>query len=259
MINQGMKITQTCKFRIKNMYGHCCGNPVSAFEITSGLPLCNRHKGSMYNEHQILMYNIFGNNEGLIHSDRCQKALFEYWSRGRTIENMDTSIIEMMCYMYDMQSIRYMMQNVATIQGVKKWNLKQKKAVLAAILIQEWKRIYQLVSNVAIQKLFAKMQKRWIRKLQGPYMKGEMCSNDSDPFILTAICDIPKSHIWSFREESGHVYAFNILHMIRYVEHCYKNNNDVLNPFTRILIPFEDIRRLFWLEAKTDFAHDTIK
>lgn len=249
-----MEKNQTCKFRIKNMYGHCCGNPASTYESESGTPFCNRHKGSIYNDKQILMYIIFGNNEGLIHSERCRKNIFDYWSK-YPHENNFTSLIEMLCYMYDMQSIRYMIsKNVAT-----KWNLKQKKIVLAELLVQEWKCIYNLVSNVAIQNVIAKLQERWIRRLQGPYMIHEKCSNDADPFTLTCITKIPKQYIWSFREESGHIYAFHIWYMLRYVEHCHKNDEYVLNPFTRKQIQYEDIRCLMWLEAKTDFTDNAIQ
>jgi hypothetical protein len=56
--------------------------------------------------------------------------------------------------------------------------------------------------------------------------------NDEDLFSCEKICDIPKKHLFSFKENIG-AYAFDVIELEYFVKNCYNEGVEPYNPYTR--------------------------
>lgn len=95
-------------------------------------------------------------------------------------------------------------------------------------------RIYRYLLSSNSATIIQKYTKRFLRetynRLLGPAIfKRALCNNDSDFFTMEEIKDIPYREFISIKMENN-IWGFNIVSLYNlYV----KNNNEVLNPYTR--------------------------
>ena len=83
-------------------------------------------------------------------------------------------------------------------------------------------------------------------KLHGPIIfkkDRKLCVNDTDFYSLEDIADIPFNQFYSYRDDDGIIYGFNISSLYEYINFQKK----IINPYTRKKLPIRivtDIKRL---------------
>lgn len=111
-------------------------------------------------------------------------------------------------------------------------------------------RIYDYLRHsyhaVKIQKYFRGNLQRKQNRLRGPaFLKRDLCTNPSDFLTMEPLNEIHPFQFYSFRDEEGFVYGFDISSMNHLIEtHIAKEgNHDVLNPYNRLPLNVSEILR----------------
>jgi hypothetical protein len=97
-------------------------------------------------------------------------------------------------------------------------------------------------SSAKIQSVFRGYLQRLLNKLCGPaFIKRSLCTNDSDFVTLDELRYIPPNQFFSYKDADGFVYGFDIVSLCRMIG---KREGEVLNPYTRRVIPAEFINNI---------------
>jgi len=101
------------------------------------------------------------------------------------------------------------------------------KPVLIERLIS---RFGEIKHATLIQKIFRGWYLRLIQTLRGPALKNhKLCTNDSDMATLEPICEIATSYFFSYKDNAGFVYGFDVSSLIQHIN----TNRKFINPYTR--------------------------
>lgn len=97
------------------------------------------------------------------------------------------------------------------------------------------KRLYEYcdksINPLKIQKVFRGYINRKLHKLQGPAFKNRnICTNDSDFFTMDDMSEIPASQFYSYMDDDGFVYGFNIVSLYNLL---IKEGSNASNPYNR--------------------------
>jgi hypothetical protein len=97
---------------------------------------------------------------------------------------------------------------------------------------------------VKIQKMVRGMMQRKLNKMRGPaLLNRKLCVNDCDFFSLNELISIPMSQFYSFKDEDGFIYGFDILSLWQ----LFGQKKAAENPYNRKVFPeqtFGILRRL---------------
>jgi len=113
-------------------------------------------------------------------------------------------------------------------------------------------RIYEYFKNsvypLKIQRVFRGYLQRKLNNLRGPALKKRsICNNDMDFYTMDDMAEIPTSQFYSYKDEDGFVYGFNILSIYNLL---MKDAERPKNPYNRndfsVKIK-DDIRRIIKL------------
>ncbi len=96
-------------------------------------------------------------------------------------------------------------------------------------------RIYEYFKNsiypLKIQRVFRGYLQRKLNKLRGPALnKRSICTNDMDFYTMDDMAEIPTSQFYSYTDEDGFVYGFNILSIHNLI---MKESDRPKNPYNR--------------------------
>jgi hypothetical protein len=96
-------------------------------------------------------------------------------------------------------------------------------------------RIYEYFKNsiypLKIQRVFRGYLQRKLNKLRGPALnKRSICTNDMDFYTMDDMAEIPTSQFYSYTDEDGFVYGFNILSIHNLI---LKESDRPKNPYNR--------------------------
>jgi hypothetical protein len=92
-------------------------------------------------------------------------------------------------------------------------------------------------------------------KARGPARKDiSICNNETDFETMNPLADIPKKDLFSYRDERGFVYGFNMFALLRMLEN---DNGKLVNPYNREDIPFNAVNDLFRLYVKRKIIYDS--
>ena len=96
-------------------------------------------------------------------------------------------------------------------------------------------RIYDFFKNsiypLKIQRVFRGFLQRKLNKLRGPALhKRSICTNDMDFYTMDDMVDIPTSQFYSYKDDDGFVYGFNILSIHNLI---MKDSDKPKNPYNR--------------------------
>ena len=97
------------------------------------------------------------------------------------------------------------------------------------------KRLYEYceksINPLKIQKVFRGHMHRRLHKLQGPaLMNRKICTNDSDFFTMDDMSEIPVNQFYSYKDNDGFVYGFNIVSLHNLL---IKEGIKASNPYNR--------------------------
>ena len=125
------------------------------------------------------------------------------------------------------------------------------------ILIERIQEIFEKIKfSVAIQKIFRGWMVRKSFALRGDaYNKIKLCVNDTDFVTLEPLDEIPYELFYSYKDNKGFVYGFNITSLIQII----KNKTVLKNPYNREKFPDNCIRDIITLNNFTKIIYDNFK
>lgn len=98
-----------------------------------------------------------------------------------------------------------------------------------------------------IQKLFRGfMARRYIQSRGVGFRNKAVCVNDSDFLSLDSLTEIPHYQFFSFQDEEGHIYGFDVRSAFTLLNQgkSGKNKKEILNPYNRKEIPIDVLNSL---------------
>jgi hypothetical protein len=100
------------------------------------------------------------------------------------------------------------------------------------------------LSTVTIQRFFRKNLERKLDSLHGPELS--LCTNGTDFITLDELKDLKVDQFFSFRDEDGFNYGFDLSSIYNLVlkQEKESKNNKIVNPYNRNTIPDTVIRNL---------------
>lgn len=91
-------------------------------------------------------------------------------------------------------------------------------------------RFTEIKNSIIIQRLFRGWYLRLIQKLRGPALKDRsICTNDSDMATLEPLCEITVPFFFSYKDNNGFVYGFDVSSIIPHIQ----SKGKFINPYTR--------------------------
>jgi hypothetical protein len=119
-----------------------------------------------------------------------------------------------------------------------KLKISGKKKILIERIMHHAMRYTRIIQ---IQKIFRGYMSRCVKLLSGPALYNrKLCINDTDFVTMENIRLIDWFDFFSYQDNDGIVYGFSLLSFLRYVS---KNNRNVCNPYTRLPIEINIIKR----------------
>ena len=98
--------------------------------------------------------------------------------------------------------------------------------------------LYYSEAAIKIQKMVRGMMQRKLNKMRGPaVLNRKLCVNDCDFFSLTELISIPMSQFFSFKDEDGFIYGFDILSLWQ----LFEQKKQAENPYNRKAFPQETL------------------
>lgn len=95
--------------------------------------------------------------------------------------------------------------------------------------------LYYSNSAIKIQKLVKGFLQRKLNKSYGEgFLKRDICTNKTDFFTLEDLKDIDYEQFYSFKDNDGFVYGFNIISLYNLI---IKSETEPINPYTRNNLP----------------------
>lgn len=104
----------------------------------------------------------------------------------------------------------------------------------------------QIKMAIRIQRIFRGFLVRESEKLRG-YKDSLVCNNSTDFYTLENITEIPHELFFSYRDDKGFVYGFNVLSIMS----MFKLTRKLINPYNREDVPFIVLQRLFSIYKKS--------
>ena len=101
------------------------------------------------------------------------------------------------------------------------------------------------ISAITIQRMFrGSIQRKYIR-LHGPvFTHNHISNNNTDFFTMDEICELKYGILFSYRDPDGFVYGFDIHSLYKLVT-TSKNNQVIINPYNRAVIPSNVIENVY--------------
>lgn len=136
---------------------------------------------------------------------------------------------------------KYTIPELKTVARAYKLPVSGTKSALLERLETYFKQsIYAICIQKNIRRHFVKRS----AKLRGEAAKNRSkCVNDTDFFTMEPLCDIPLMSFFSYTDENGYVYGFDILSLLKWL----KQKPVFINPYNREKISNETKNQLFQL------------
>ena len=116
-------------------------------------------------------------------------------------------------------------------------------------LLAEYKRI---LSAIKIQSIFRMFLARESERLRGPGRREMyLCVNNTDFKTMDALSEIPRESFFSYGDDGGFVYGFDIFSLMS----MFKQTRRFTNPYNREDIPIDTVCRIFSLYKKIEILY----
>lgn len=143
--------------------------------------------------------------------------------------------------------------------------LNMKKTEIVHRLVSHIQKLYDIHTHPRRSKAIVALQQRWKRSmhtrtdtLRGPW-PDTPAVNDTDPFSLEQLTELPAHEIFSYKDEDGRVFAFHAPEL-----ECAIRQGQITNPYTQKPIPAPELQRLqrvmkYLPKIELPYAPDTWK
>jgi hypothetical protein len=116
-------------------------------------------------------------------------------------------------------------------------------------------RYSQINSAITIQRIFRGFLVRESERLRGPAANNfTICTNDTDFETMSPLSDIPNECFFSYRDDRGFVYGFNLVSLIKMFAN---NHGKLVNPYNREEFPSRVVDSLFSVYAKSKIIYES--
>ena len=184
---------------------------------------------------------FLGNDEQLTHSNvySCFKRFWtEYDTDDVCIVKSSFDCVDMICYIHNHKGV----EDLACSLGLDEERLQ--KASLAMDIVLAMRKIWTIDQKPLLVDAVVALQRKWRRHLNstdvmGPY-PSQPAVNTEDIFTLEPLSTLPANKIFSFKDATDQVFAFNAMELSA---HVFKFDH-TFNPYTRLEIPTKDLHRL---------------
>jgi hypothetical protein len=120
------------------------------------------------------------------------------------------------------------------------------KPILKARLLRTYNTT---LSVIKIQRVFRRYLVTECERLKGPgYKCRKKCVNEHDFYTMD---NIPNAVFFSYANEDGFVYGFNVFSLM----HMFKTSRKIINPYTREDISIKTVCDVFSLYKKIEILH----
>lgn len=124
-----------------------------------------------------------------------------------------------------------------------------KRQELVHRLATHYGRIHSII---VIQKTFRGFVGRESERLRGPgYKELHRCVNETDFQTMDSVSEIPRESFFSYEDDGGFVYGFNVFSLMN----MFKRNRKFVNPYNREDIPIAVVCRIFSLYKKIEILY----
>jgi hypothetical protein len=124
-----------------------------------------------------------------------------------------------------------------------------KRQELVKRLTEHYGRIQSII---VIQKTFRGFVGRESERLRGPgYKELCRCVNETDFQTMDSVAEIPRESFFSYEDDGGFVYGFNVFSLMN----MFKRNRKFANPYNREDIPIAVVCRIFSLYKKIEILY----
>ena len=91
---------------------------------------------------------------------------------------------------------------------------------------------------IVIQKFMkGKLVRKWCSTHGPAYINRSLCTNQTDFFTMNELKNTPINQFFSFKDEDGFIYGFNIISLYTLHQKAAENNEEALNPYNRNKLP----------------------
>ena len=95
---------------------------------------------------------------------------------------------------------------------------------------------------IVIQKFMkGKLVRKWCSTHGPAYINRSLCTNQTDFFTMNELKNTPINQFFSFKDEDGFIYGFNIISLYTLHQKAAENNEEALNPYNRNKLPINKI------------------
>lgn len=123
------------------------------------------------------------------------------------------------------------------------------KPVLICRLSAHYQKIRSVIN---IQRVFRGFLVRESENARGPAYKNiSICNNETDFETMNPLNEIPRECFFSYRDDKGFVYGFNLFSLIS----MFKRDRRLVNPYNREDVPFSVLQNLFSIYKKMDILY----
>jgi len=107
---------------------------------------------------------------------------------------------------------------------------------------------HKIQSAIHIQRIFRGFIVRESENARGPaYKNRSICNNETDFETMNPLNEIPRELFFSYRDDKGFVYGFNLTSLL----FMFKRNRRLVNPYNREDMPFSVTQSLFSIYKKS--------
>ena len=169
-------------------------------------------------------------------NDKCERCMKTYKHKQKSIPSLkiEEGVVPQFSNYSEILNNKYNVQQLKSFAKTYKLKLSGNKNELLFRLFSHLKLSYHALK---IQQLFRGELQRRYNFLHGPaFLKRELCNNPCDFLTMESMKDIPVHQFFSYMDQDGFVYGFDILSLYNLIT---KSGKDAKNPYNRNDIPLE--------------------
>jgi len=193
-----------------------------------------------------LLYDCVGVYDALTDADDIYRMCVKFWSRDPSVSDRYALLKEAILSVFSANRLR----QIAEERGIPRRPAATTKFLVTDRLLEDFYRIWRFTQGPGAMKGLVTVQRRWrarraerVVALRGPW-PDVGAQNDTDPFTLDDLSEIPREEVFSYRDSHGSVYAFRAKELAHYAFNDVDTKGPPANPYTRELIPEADVDRL---------------
>ena len=127
---------------------------------------------------------------------------------------------------------------VAQLKKICKFHNLKVSGKKSQLINQIYNYLFLSKYAIVIQKFMkGKLVRKWCSTHGPAYINRSLCTNQTDFFTMNELKNTPINQFFSFKDEDGFIYGFNIISLYTLHQKAAENNEEALNPYNRNKLP----------------------